>query len=39
MYEYYRAGYEPALEAAGFTRFFDIMFRKIEDYPDICGAN
>lgn len=33
MYEYYRAGYEPNLQAG----FFDILFRKIEDYPEICG--
>lgn len=38
MYEYYRAGYEPALEAAGAAGFFDILFRKIEDYPEICGT-
>jgi hypothetical protein len=37
MYEYYRAGYEPALEQGGMGGFFDILFRKIEDYPEICG--
>jgi hypothetical protein len=39
MYEYYRAGYESAFEAAGYTGLFSVMFRKIEDYPEICGAN
>lgn len=39
MYEYYRAGYETALNAETMPGFFDILFRKIEDYPDICGAN
>jgi hypothetical protein len=33
MFEYYRAGYEPSLEPG----FFDVLFRKIEDYPEICG--
>ena len=41
MYEYYRAGYSAALDAAfaemGVTGVFDILFRKIEDYPEICG--
>ena len=37
MYEYYRAGYEPAFEQIGASGFFDILFRKIEDYPEICG--
>ena len=37
MYENYRAGYEPAMNEAGLTGMFDIMFRKIEDYPEICG--
>lgn len=41
MYEYYRAGYADALNAAyaemGVSGAFDIMFRKIEDYPEICG--
>ena len=41
MYEYYRAGYADALDAAyaemGVSGVFDIMFRKIEDYPEICG--
>ena len=38
MYEYYRAAYEPALEAEGAVGLFDIVFRKIEDYPEICGV-
>lgn len=37
MYEYYRAGYEAALDAL-MPGFFDILFRKIEDYPEICGT-
>ena len=37
MYEYYRAGYEPAFEDLGMSGLFDILFRKIEDYPEICG--
>ena len=37
MYEYYRAGYEAALNAAMGTGAFDLLFRKIEDYPEICG--
>jgi hypothetical protein len=36
MYEYYRAGYEAALDQV-MPGFFDILFRKIEDYPEICG--
>jgi hypothetical protein len=39
MYERYRAVYEPGLEDAGLTGLFSIVFRKIEDYPEICGAN
>ena len=38
MYEYYRAGYEPVINEL-MPGFFDIMFRKIEDYPEICGTN
>ena len=37
MFEYYRAGYDPAMTEAGYAGLFDIMFRKIEDYPEICG--
>lgn len=38
MYEYYRAGYSDALdEAMGFPGIFEMLFRKIEDYPEICG--
>jgi hypothetical protein len=37
MYEYYRAGYEEALNTAMGAGAFDIIFRKIEDYPEICG--
>ena len=33
MYEYYRAVYEPNLDPG----MFGILFRKIEDYPEICG--
>lgn len=36
MYEYYREGYEPILNEL-MPGFFDILFRKIEDYPEICG--
>jgi hypothetical protein len=36
MYEYYRAGYEAALNEV-MPGFFDILFRKIEDYTEICG--
>lgn len=38
MYEYYRSAYEPAFEEYGFGGYFDIVFHKIEDYPDICGG-
>lgn len=38
MFEYYRAGYDPGMTAAGYPGLFDIMFRKIEDYPEICGS-
>jgi hypothetical protein len=37
MYEYYRAGYEETLNTL-MPGFFDILFRKIEDYPEICGT-
>lgn len=44
MYEYYRAGYSDALDAAYAEMgviipggVFNVMFRKIEDYPEICG--
>lgn len=37
MYEYYRSAYEPAFEGYGFGGYFDIVFHKIEDYPEICG--
>jgi hypothetical protein len=33
MYEYYRAAYEAALGAEA----CNVLFRKIEDYPEICG--
>ena len=36
MYEAYRAAYEAALDQL-MPGFFDILFRKIEDYPEICG--
>ena len=36
MYEYYRVGYETALNQM-MPGFFDILFRKIEDYPEITG--
>jgi hypothetical protein len=38
MYEYYRAGYEEPLEEL-MPGFFSILFRKIEDYPEVCGEN
>lgn len=38
MFEYYRAAYEPAFEQMGAAGMFDILFRKIEDYPEICGT-
>lgn len=37
MYEYYRAGYEAAVNV-DMPGFFDILFRKIEDYPEICDG-
>lgn len=38
MYEAYREMYEFALEYAfGVPGVFDMLFRKIEDYPEICG--
>ena len=37
MYESYRAAYEPTFDDMGAVGFFDIIFRKIEDYPEICG--
>jgi hypothetical protein len=37
MFDAYRAAYEPAFEALGAAGLFDILFRKIEDYPEICG--
>ena len=38
MYEIYRAVYEPVFEEYGFGGYFDIVFHKIEDYPEICGG-
>jgi hypothetical protein len=38
MYEYYRAGYETAINDAMGAGAFDFLFRKIEDYPEICGG-
>ena len=35
MYEYYRAAYEPAFEEYGFAGYFDVVFHKIEDLPEI----
>ena len=37
MYEAYRAVYEPAFAEFGFDGYFDVVFHKIEDYPEICG--
>lgn len=37
MDEAYRAVYEPAFAEMGMPGAFDYLFRKIEDYPDICG--
>ena len=39
MYEYYRAAYEPVFEQLGAAGLFDILFRKIEDYPEICNPD
>lgn len=36
MYEYYRAGYEETINSL-MPGLFDTLFRKIEDYPEICG--
>ena len=33
----YRSVYEPAFADLGMDGLFDILFRKIEDYPEICG--
>jgi hypothetical protein len=38
MDEAYRAFYEPAFAEMGLDGAFDYLFRKIEDYPDICGG-
>jgi hypothetical protein len=38
VYENYRTVYEPQIDQL-VPGFFDILFRKIEDYPEICGAN
>jgi hypothetical protein len=38
FYENYREVYEPQIDQL-IPGFFDILFRKIEDYPEICGAN
>jgi hypothetical protein len=38
LYENYRTVYEPSIDQM-MPGFFDILFRKIEDYPEICGAN
>ena len=37
MYETYRAVYEAALEDSMGPGAFDMIMRKIEDYPEICG--
>ena len=37
MFEMYRSVYEPGFEQLGAAGLFDIIFRKIEDYPEICG--
>lgn len=36
MYESYRTAYEAVINEL-MPGFFDILFRKIEDYPEICG--
>lgn len=36
MYESYRTAYEAALDEI-MPGFFSVLFRKIEDYPEICG--
>ena len=33
----YRAAYEPVFEELGAAGLYDILFRKIEDYSEICG--
>lgn len=33
----YRAAYEPVFEELGAAGLYDILFRKIEDWPEICG--
>lgn len=33
----YRAAYEPVFEQIGAAGLYDILFRKIEDWPEICG--
>lgn len=38
VYENYRTVYEPQIDQL-VPGFFSILFRKIEDYPEICGAN
>lgn len=38
MYENYRTCYEETLNAVIGAGAFDIIFRKIEDYPEICGS-
>jgi hypothetical protein len=38
VYENYRTVYEAQINQL-MPGFFDILFRKIEDYPEICGAN
>lgn len=37
MFEYYREAYEPAFEEYGFAGYFDVLFHKIEEHPEICG--
>lgn len=37
MFEYYRAAYEPAFEQYGFAGYFDYVFFKIEEHPEITG--
>jgi hypothetical protein len=36
MFDSYRAAYEPVFDQIGASGLFDILFRKIEDYPEIC---
>ena len=38
IYEAYRSAYAPTLAEYGFDGYFEYLFHKIEDHPEICGA-